>query len=67
MAIAYPNGVTIINIMKDGTECDDLSTYLKSPDQLPELTKRQAARFIRRGMEILDKKGDKCAAYTSSI
>lgn len=54
--IVYPNGVTVTNIMADGSECDDLSTYLKSADQLPELTKMLMAKFIQRGMEITAKK-----------
>ncbi len=51
MAKVYPDGVTVINIMADGSECDDLSTYLKSADQLPDLTKMLIAKCIRRGME----------------
>lgn len=51
MAKVYPNGVTVINIMADGSECDDLSSYLKSPDQLPELTRRLMLHFIQKGME----------------
>lgn len=49
MAIKRPDGVTVINIMADGTECDDLSTYLKSADQLPVVTRRLLAQCIRRG------------------
>lgn len=54
--IYYPNGVTVSNIMADGTECDDLSTYLKSADQLPDLTKSLIVRFVREGMRISEKK-----------
>jgi len=50
--IYYPNGVTVSNIMADGTECDDLSTYLKSADQLPDLTKSLIVRFVREGMKL---------------
>lgn len=50
--IYYPNGVTVENIMADGSVCDDLSTYLKSADQLPDLTKSLIARFVREGMKI---------------
>jgi len=55
MAIVYPNGVTVTNIMADGSECDDLASYLKSADQLPDLTKRLIVRFIRKGMEAAPK------------
>ena len=54
--IYYPNGVTVSNIMADGTECDDLSTYLKSADQIPDLTKSLIVRFVREGMRISEKK-----------
>lgn len=56
MATVYPNGVTVTNIMADGSECDDLSTYLKSPDQLPDLTKRLIVQFIRKGMDAAEKR-----------
>lgn len=51
MAKVYPNGVVVVNIMADGSECDDLRNYLKSADQLPDLTKRLIINFIRKGME----------------
>ncbi len=53
--IYYPNGVTVENIMADGSVCDDLSTYLKSADQLPDLTKRLIVKFIQEGMERIEK------------
>lgn len=53
--IYYPNGVTVENIMADGSVCDDLSTYLKSADQLPDLTKRLIVKFIQDGMERIEK------------
>lgn len=56
--IYYPNGVTVENIMADGSVCDDLSTYLKSADQLPELTRMLIAKFIRDGMELNAKKNE---------
>lgn len=52
--IYYPNGVTVEHIMADGSVCDDLSTYLKSADQLPDLTKRLIVKFIREGMKHLE-------------
>ncbi len=56
--IYYPNGVTVENIMADGSVCDDLSTYLKSADQLPELTRMLIAKFIRDGMALNTKKDE---------
>lgn len=50
--IGMQEGVTVINIMRDGTVCEDISTYLKSPDQLPGTTKRLLQMFIRRGEKI---------------
>lgn len=50
--IYYPNGVIVENIMADGSTCDDLSTYLKSADQLPDLTKSLIVKFVREGMKI---------------
>lgn len=52
MAKVYPDGVIVRNIMADGTECDDLSTYIKSVDQLPDLTKRLIVHFIEQGAKI---------------
>lgn len=52
MAKVYPDGVTVRNIMADGTECDDLSTYLKSVDQLPDLTRRLIVYFCERGAKL---------------
>lgn len=52
MAKVYPNGVVVRNIMADGTECDDLSTYLKSADQLPDLTKRLIVHFWKQGVKL---------------
>ncbi|MCI8916230.1 MAG: hypothetical protein HFF26_06145 [Oscillospiraceae bacterium] len=52
MAKVYPDGAIVRNIMADGTECDDISTYLKSADQLPELTKRLIVQFAERGARL---------------
>lgn len=52
MAKVYPDGVVVRNIMADGTECDDLSTYLKSADQLPDLTKRLIVYFCEQGAKL---------------
>lgn len=52
MAKVYPNGVVVRNIMADGTECDDLSTYIKSADQLPDLTKRLIVHFVEQGAKL---------------
>lgn len=42
-------GVTVVNIMADGTVCEDLSTYLGPDHPLPELAKRLIVEFIREG------------------
>lgn len=60
--IYYPNGVTVENIMADGSVCDDLSTYLKSADQLPDLTKRLIVKFIQEGMDRIEKNHEGKAA-----
>ena len=52
MAKVYPDGTIVRNIMADGTECDDLSTYIKSVDQLPDLTKRMIVYFIEQGAKL---------------
>ncbi len=41
--------VTVINIMADGTVCEDLTTYLAQGHQLPELSRRLIASFIEQG------------------
>ncbi len=47
----------VINIMADGSICDDLSTYLaRSGAKLPDLACRLIAEFIRDGSEILQKR-----------
>lgn len=52
MAKVLPDGAIVRNIMADGTECDDLSTYLKSVDQLPDLTKRLIVYFVEQGAKL---------------
>lgn len=52
MAKVYPDGTVVRNIMADGTECDDLSTYIKSVDQLPDLTKRLIVHFMEQGARM---------------
>ncbi len=52
MAKVYPDGAVVRNIMADGTECDDLSTYIKSVDQLPDLTKRLIVHFMEQGARM---------------
>lgn len=51
-------GVTVINIMADGTICDDLSTYIGEEHQLPEDTARMIIEFMREGRRILMEGGD---------
>ncbi|MDE6934718.1 MAG: hypothetical protein K2P26_03820 [Oscillospiraceae bacterium] len=43
------------NIMADGSVCDSLPAYLKSADQLPDLTKRLIVKFIRDGIKRSEK------------
>lgn len=52
MAKILPDGAIVRNIMADGSECDDLSTYIKSADQLPELTKRLIVHFMEEGARL---------------
>ena len=56
MAKVYPDGAVVRNIMADGSECDDLSTYVKSVDQLPDLTKRLLVYFMELGEKELRKR-----------
>lgn len=46
---AMKENVTVINIMADGTVCEDLSTYIGPEHPLPELAKRLILEFIRAG------------------
>lgn len=43
------NEVKVINIMADGTVCEDLTTYLAQGHQLPELTRRLIVSFVEQG------------------
>ena len=48
--LCYPDGVMVENVMADGSVCDSLPAYLKSADQLPDLTKRLIVNFIHVGI-----------------
>lgn len=48
--------VKIINIMADGSICEDLSTYLSPEHPLPELAQRLILDFIREGHRIRQNK-----------
>lgn len=48
-------GVTVVNIMADGTICEDLSTYLGPDHPLPELAKRLIVEFIREGHALRER------------
>ena len=50
-------GYTVINIMKDGTICEDLSTYIGPEHPLPEDVKRLMLAFIKAGRAIREKGG----------
>ena len=49
--------VKVINIMKDGTICEDLSTYISAEHPLPEGVKRLMLGFIKAGRAIREKEG----------
>lgn len=44
--------VTIINIMADGSICEDLRTYLGPEHPLPETTQRLLLEAMRRGAQV---------------
>lgn len=52
MARVYPDGVVVRHTTLDGTEFDDLRTYIKSADDFSDLTKRLALELMRQGAEI---------------
>ena len=47
-----PEGVTVINVMADGSTCEDLSTYLGPEHPLPEVARRMLYNFICKGHQI---------------
>ena len=50
--------VTVINIMADGTVCEDLTTYLAQGHQLPEVARRLVVSFIELGYKHRTEQGD---------
>lgn len=44
--------VEVINIMADGTICEDLSTYIDNEHPLPEDAQRMILEFMRAGAKI---------------
>lgn len=44
--------VEVINIMADGTICEDLSTYIDKEHPLPEDAQRMILEFMRAGAKI---------------
>lgn len=50
--------VKVINIMADGSVCEDLTTYLND-HELPPIVKRLVVEFIREGHAILAARGGK--------
>lgn len=44
--------VEVINIMADGTICEDLSTYIDDAHPLPEDAQRMILEFMRAGAKI---------------
>lgn len=61
--LCYPDGVMVENIMADGSVCDDLPAYLKSADQLPDLTKRLIVKFIHDGIKRSEKVQEAAAVH----
>ena len=53
-----PSGkeVEVINIMADGSICEDLAAYMNT-HELPEDAKRMVAYFIRKGRELREDGG----------
>lgn len=47
------SGVEIINIMADGTRCDDLESYVGADHKLPELARVIMIEIMRKGAETL--------------
>lgn len=58
MMVKLPSGkeVEVINIMADGSICDDLSTYLND-HELPEVAKRLIYKFIMAGQALMEANG----------
>lgn len=48
--------ITVVNIMADGTICEDLSTYIGPDHPLPDIAKRLILDFIRDGRALKDRK-----------
>lgn len=49
--------VKVINIMADGSICEDLSTYIGPDHHLPEETKMFFLKFIKEGRAIREAAG----------
>lgn len=50
------DGVRVVNIMADGSVCEDLSQYLGPEHQLPDNVKALILDVVREGYEILAKR-----------
>lgn len=50
--------VQVINVMADGTICEDLTTYLAQGHQLPEVARRLIVNFIELGYKQRIGQGD---------
>lgn len=50
-------GVKVINIMADGSICEDLSTYIGPDHPLPEDVKRIIYQMIQKGRAIREAGG----------
>lgn len=57
-------GIKFIHIMADGSVRDSVEGYVKSADQLPELTKMLIRRFVERGYQIAAEERAAAAAKT---
>ncbi len=50
--------IKVINVMADGTVCEDLTTYLAQGHQLPEVARRLVVSFIELGYKHRTEQGD---------
>ena len=47
----------VINIMADGSICEDLSNYVSEERPLPELALRLICQFVEQGHAMLERQG----------
>lgn len=59
------NGVEVINVMADGSICEDLSTYWSEEHPLPPLAMHILGQFVRDGLEMIRQRREAEAAGTA--